>query len=93
MKSVKICEICKNDKVPLEKHHIQSKKYNGSNNLWNIAFICPLCHSDCHKGQYIIEGKFMSSKSKVLIWRKSGEESITGLPDPQVVIVKRKGEE
>ena len=91
MKKVTTCEICKG-REPLEMHHIQSKKYNGPNAMWNIAFLCSECHYKVHSDnneRVVIEGKFMNQSSKVLIYRKVGEESITGLPDPKVVIVKR----
>jgi len=90
LKPVSRCEICGTDKELLQSHHITSKCYGGSNSVWNLAFICPNCHSSVHEGLVIIEGKFMSTKSKVLIYRNQGEDSITGLPDPKVHIVKRK---
>jgi len=81
------CDIC-NKKINLDIHHIQSKVYGGKNIKWNRCKICPNCHRQVHIGFIIIEGWFTSTSSTghTLIWRKKGEASITGIPDPQVWI-------
>lgn len=68
----------------MDKHHIISKKYGGSNKKNNIAKICQNCHRDVHMGLLIIEGWVQSTSGMILIFRKKGEPSITGNPDPKV---------
>ena len=81
-----ICEICGIDHPILDSHHIQSKCYGGKNVSANRCSICPNCHRKCHLGHIIIEGWFISTGGIVLIWRKKGEESITGTKDPEVYV-------
>jgi uncharacterized protein YlaI len=79
---MKICEICKAHKARHD-HHIQSKSKGGSSQPFNIAYICPNCHDDVHRGIVILEGKFLATGSGyTLIYHMIGEESITGItPD------------
>jgi hypothetical protein len=74
-----MCEICGEDIKFLDKHHIQSKSKGGTNKKENICFVCPLCHRKVHKGEIILEGKFMTTTGLKLIYHYKGEESITGL--------------
>jgi len=82
------CEICKHKFESLDKHHIQSKSYGGTNHKSNIAYICPNCHRLTHKGKIIIEGRFTSSNGYILVWRLFDKPSITGVKDPKVYIMK-----
>lgn len=84
---MKNCLICEKENL-LEKHHIQSKCYNGTNDSSNISKICVSCHKLIHYGLIIIEGWFASTGGIILIWRKLKEESITGLEDPKVWLYK-----
>lgn len=81
------CEICKENTL-LDEHHIQSKSFGGSNHKSNIANICPNCHRLVHKGLLIIEGRFDSTSGSLLIWRKYGDDSVTGVKDPDVFLSK-----
>jgi hypothetical protein len=80
------CEICKDDFLFNESHHIKSKCYGGSDSSYNKADICPKCHELVHRGYYIIEGRFDTGIGDRLVWRKKGENSISGFPDPKVYI-------
>lgn len=77
------CEICKSFEY-LQTHHIQSKCYNGSNLPSNLCSLCPNCHNSVHKGDIILEGRFLTMSGNTLIFRKNGDPSITGLEDPKV---------
>jgi len=84
------CNICKSEN-DLDDHHIQSKSKGGGNQKWNLAPVCPNCHRKIHRGRIIVEGFFFSitSGGRTLVWRRKGEPSITGLPDPKVYILKK----
>jgi hypothetical protein len=84
------CEICRKSYNLIDKHHIQSKCYGGSNHSSNIAYICPNCHRLTHKGKIIIEGRFDSTNGNILVWRLYNKPSITGMPDPKVYIQGKK---
>ena len=81
------CEMCEEDVTAIDKHHIKSKKFGGTNHKSNYARICPNCHRSVHLGLFILEGRFFTSHGDLLIWRKKGEESITGKDDPQCYII------
>jgi hypothetical protein len=86
----KKCEIC-NQISFIDRHHIQSLSKNGNNYDYNKCEICPNCHRKVHKGDIILEGRFLTTSCKSgnkteLIWRKKGEKSITGVKDPLVWI-------
>ena len=77
------CLICKKE-IVLEKHHIISQCYNGSNKEYNIAQICANCHKYVHYGIIIIEGWYTGFDGRSLVWRKLNEKSITDIEDPKV---------
>lgn len=85
-----ICEMCKQEVIDLDRHHIKSEKYGGSNKKKNIADICPNCHRGVHLGLYVIEGRFFIKYGNILIWRKKGEPSITGVIPPPCYIMGSK---
>jgi hypothetical protein len=68
----------------LDTHHIVSRTYNGSNKQSNLTKLCPNCHRKVHSGEIIIEGWFMTSIGRQLLWRDSGEKIITERKDPKV---------
>ncbi len=69
------CEICGYSGF-LEKHHIQSKSKGGSNKKHNLANLYPNCHNEVHRGEIILEGKFMTSVGVKLIHHKKDEAPI-----------------
>jgi hypothetical protein len=73
-----ICEIC-GEKRALEKHHITSRCYGGSNKRENLCVLCAVCHTETHRGNLILETKTFSLSGHILVWHKKGEESITGV--------------
>ena len=83
------CEIC-NKLEHCDNHHIYSLSKGGKNMLGNKCRLCPNCHRRVHMGEIIIEGRFATSDGIIPIWRKKGEESITGLSDPPVWIWSKK---
>jgi len=81
------CEICEQDFIKLDNHHIQSRCKGGGDNRFNLAHICPNCHRMVHKGEIILEGKFNSTAGPMLIWRNKIENKIIELfNDPKVYI-------
>jgi len=80
------CEICEKNEIT-EDHHIKSRAYGGTNSPKNKAKICSNCHKLVHYGLIIIEGRFDGTNGDLLVWRKLGEDSITGFQDPPVYIV------
>jgi hypothetical protein len=89
-----LCEICQKEYEHLDKHHIQSRCYGGSNDKSNKASICPNCHRLIHKGKIIIEGRFLCVPcGDRLVWRLKGKESITGVKDPKVYIMGKNEEQ
>lgn len=46
------CSICNwyHENVVCDIHHIIQKKYNGTNNMNNLTYICPNCHRLVHSG-------------------------------------------
>lgn len=79
------CEICE-VKTYLDSHHIESKSFSGVDAKHNRANICPTCHRLIHKGEIILEGRFLTTTGYRVIWHRKGEESITGL-EPEVFIM------
>lgn len=79
------CEIC-NSVEHCDRHHIHSLSKGGKDTSGNKCRICPNCHRKVHKGNIIIEGRFTTSSGVIPVWRKKGEDSITGLDDPSVWI-------
>lgn len=81
------CEIewCTNE--ARHYHHIISKCYNGKNSKENLAGLCPNCHDDVHRGNVILEGKFMTTDGYKLMAHRRDEPSITGMEDSRVYLI------
>lgn len=84
---IKKCEICGKE-INTDTHHINSISKGGKNHNSNKCELCPNCHRQVHNGEIILEGKYLVSCNETtqieLVWRRKGEESITGLNDPVV---------
>ena len=70
------CEVC-HLVTYIERHHIQSKSKGGNNKPYNIARLCPNCHNLVHRGDIVLEGKFLTTAGHVLLWHRAGEEAFT----------------
>lgn len=70
------CEIC--GSRAKHKHHLQSKSLGGSNKPYNIVHLCLEHHDEVHRGNIILEGKFLTTNGYTLIYHNSDEKSITG---------------
>lgn len=81
------CELCGTDTF-LETHHIVSKSFGGSNKKENLASLCSNCHTDVHRGIWIIEGRFMTTEGYKTIAHRKGELSLTGQEVTEVYLVK-----
>jgi len=85
---MKKCEICEDDSVLLDKHHIISKSKGGSNKAYNIAHLCPNCHRRVHTGDIILEGRFESTLGNVLVYHLKGDQQfITDRDLPNVHLI------
>jgi hypothetical protein len=71
------CEICHEASI-LINHHINGRNIPDVNKEWNIAPICDNCHKLVHTGAKIIEGWFLTTDGKKLLWHYKDEESKTG---------------
>ncbi len=70
------CNICQNLEI-LEEHHINGRNIPNFNKKWNIANICPNCHTKIHKSLIIIEKWLETTEGRTLIFHKIGEKAIT----------------
>ena len=64
--------------MALQEHHIHGRKGPNANRKDNVMMICPNCHTNIHTGNILVEGWFMTSEGRMLIWRKRGDLPITG---------------
>jgi len=71
------CPICGSE-VKLCRHHINGREIPRAEDESNIAWICPTCHDKVHDGEIMIEGWFMTTDGRELIWRFHREDTITG---------------
>jgi hypothetical protein len=72
-----VCDMCEEMSF-LERHHIRGRNIPDADNPSNVANICPKCHTEVHYGKKIIEGWYLSTKGRMLIWHEDQEESLTG---------------
>ena len=72
------CDLC-SLQMPLQEHHIRGRKGKDPHRKDNLAYICANDHVRIHTGEYILEGWFMTSAGRELIWHKAGEASLTGM--------------
>ena len=70
------CDICQSQTF-LDMHHINGRKVKNANSPYNLTSICQNCHRSIHMGQIIIEGWFMGTNGRELLYRKNDEPSIT----------------
>ena len=83
----KPCEMCSEVGVPLQEHHIRGRKIKNYNDPSNVCYICPNCHSRIHYDIVIVEGWFVSTGGRQLVWHEKDEESMSG-DDAEVHIFK-----
>ena len=70
------CQICCLQR-PLQEHHLNGREVSNPNSSNNLCYICANCHEDIHLGRLIIEGWFLTSSGKELIYHYKNEDSIT----------------
>jgi hypothetical protein len=72
----KLCEVCGfSNPDALHIHHIIPQcDPRCSNNLNNLAVLCPLCHSLVHVGQIVILGVYPSTAGRKVYFYRQGEE-------------------
>ena len=70
----KTCDLC-NRTCTLVRHHIEGREIYKAEADFNTVDICPVCHDEIHitPPKIIIEGWFMTTNGRELIWYKSGE--------------------
>jgi len=73
-----LCDIC-GEAHFLETHHINGRNIEKANDDFNLTSICANCHLSLHLGEIIINGWYMTTSGKILIWKtKDSKENITG---------------
>lgn len=72
------CPICLLT-TKLCRHHINGRDIPRAEDSSNIAWVCPNCHDAIHEGDVIIEGWFMTTDGRELIWRRREDDAITGM--------------
>ena len=77
-KGSELCEICKEPHY-LQAHHIEGRKIKNADKPSNLIDICSNCHEKIHRGDIIIEGKFLTSNGLETFWHKKSEESFSGI--------------
>jgi len=83
---MKNCEIC--GKITYtERHHINSRCFQGSNRPYNISLLCPNCHAAVHRGSIVIEGKFMTSSGYQLVYHSKSEMAVISEEAPAVYLM------
>lgn len=70
------CEVCSfNDSSVLHIHHIIPRvDPRCSNNLSNLAVLCPNCHNLVHTGKITIIGVYSSTGGRKLMFFHEGEQ-------------------
>jgi len=63
---------------PLVEHHINGREVRNAEGAWNKVWLSPNMHDLVHLGKIQIEGWFMTSSGRELLWHNSNDESITG---------------
>ena len=71
------CTIC-GTVIRLEIHHIRGRDIDNYNHRDNLVSLCPNDHLMIHTGEILVEGWFNTTSGREFIWRRRGEESITG---------------
>jgi hypothetical protein len=82
------CEICgETDERILHRHHIVERtEANTSNDDFNIAIICPTCHSKVHDKSIKIIGVFPGTRppsGRILVYIKDGVCNVPELENEQ----------
>lgn len=72
------CPIDKEYCGPLIRHHINGRDAPNWDADWNVVYISPNTHQLIHEGRIIVEGWFMTTDGRELIWHWKDEKSITG---------------
>ena len=94
------CEICQiRKRTILHRHHIIPRQDPRSTNCdYNLAILCPNCHSYVHTGELIIIGVYYTTEGFQLMWFKKGDvppisEEFWLIKDNPLVITLSGGED
>lgn len=87
------CEICgEKNKDILHRHHITEQiDTNCTNHPFNLAVVCPTCHSKIHNENIKIVGVFPSTKQagRILIYIKDGVCNVPGMENAEPYYVAK----
>jgi hypothetical protein len=88
------CEICgEGDSNILHRHHVVERgEINTSNDDFNLAVICPSCHSKVHDGSIRIIGVFPGTKpptGRILVYVKDGICNVPGMENAEPYFVHK----
>jgi hypothetical protein len=88
------CEVCgEKDTKILHRHHlVERTELHTDNSDWNLAILCPSCHSKTHDGTIRMIGVFPSTKNmsgRLLVFEKNGVCNVPALKDAQPYYVPK----
>ena len=69
------CEICgSTERAVLDAHHVIPRTDKRCTNLKNnLICVCSNCHRRIHAGDFIIEGRYLTSGGPEWFWYRRGE--------------------
>jgi hypothetical protein len=71
------CAVCGRSRALVE-HHIRGREGKDAGAAWNLAWVCPDCHDDIHRGDVLLEGWFGTSGGRRLHWHRRGDPDVAG---------------
>lgn len=85
---IRECDICHCEEL-LETHHINGRNIENSEKDFNLINICANCHSKIHFNILQVEGWFMSSDGRILLWHIKYDSPITDREStPHIITTK-----
>ncbi len=68
------CSYKTKNRWQIHHHHICSKELNGSDNTWNLIWLCPICHSRIYipNSNNGIHKMLAKNSIQLIAWRNNG---------------------
>jgi len=84
------CPVDKTYSGPLVRHHIRGRNVRDWNKGWNVVYVSPNTHALIHEGRITIDGWFLTSSGRELIWHYEKEQPVTAAETDKPYIIPRK---